>query len=43
VDHLHGIHNHARQYLKLASDRKKTRYDRLAECAGFHVNDKVWL
>jgi hypothetical protein len=27
VDHLHDIHNYARQHLKLASDRMKTRYD----------------
>jgi hypothetical protein len=36
VDHLHDIHNYGRQHLKLASDWMKTRYDRLANCAGYH-------
>jgi hypothetical protein len=43
VDHLHVIHNYARQHLKLAGDRMKTRYDRLANCAGYHEGDKVWF
>jgi hypothetical protein len=43
VDHLHDIHNYARQHLKLASDRMKTRYDRRANCAGYHKGDKMWL
>jgi hypothetical protein len=30
VDHLHDIHDYARRHLKLASDRMKTRYDKLA-------------
>jgi predicted small metal-binding protein len=30
VDHLHDTHNYARQHLKLASERMKTLYDRLA-------------
>jgi hypothetical protein len=34
VDHLHDIHSYARQHQKLASDRMKTRYDRLTNCAG---------
>jgi hypothetical protein len=34
VDHLHDIHNYACQHLKLASDRMKTRYDKLANSAG---------
>jgi hypothetical protein len=36
VDHLHDIHHYASQHLKLASDRMKTRYDKLANCAGYH-------
>jgi hypothetical protein len=35
VDHLHDIHNYARQHLKLASDRMETRYDKLANTAGY--------
>jgi hypothetical protein len=31
------------QHLKLASDRMKTRYDRLANCAVYHEGDKLWL
>jgi hypothetical protein len=31
VDRLHNIHIYALQYLKLASDRIKTRYNRLAK------------
>ncbi|PNF29641.1 hypothetical protein B7P43_G16387 [Cryptotermes secundus] len=43
VDHLHDIHNYARQHLKLASDRMKTRYDKLANSAGYDEGDRVWL
>jgi hypothetical protein len=43
VDHLHDIHNYARQHLKLASDRMKTRYDKLAKSAGYHEGNRVWL
>jgi hypothetical protein len=43
VDHLHDIHNYARQHLKLASDRMKTRYDKLANSAVYHKGDIVWL
>jgi hypothetical protein len=43
MDHLHDIQNYARQHLKLVSDRIKTRYDRLANCAAYDVGDKVWL
>jgi hypothetical protein len=43
VDHLHDIHNYARQHLKLASDRVKDRYDKLAKGAGYHEGDRVWL
>jgi hypothetical protein len=32
-----------RQHLKVASDRMKTRYDRLANSAGFQEGDRVWL
>jgi hypothetical protein len=41
VDHLHDIHDYARQQLNLASDRMKTRYDKLAYCAGYHEGDCV--
>jgi hypothetical protein len=43
VDHLHNIHNYARQHLKLASDQLKTRYDKLANSAGYQEGDRVWL
>jgi hypothetical protein len=43
VDHLHDIHNYARQHLKMASDRMKTRYDKLANSAGYQEGDRVWL
>jgi hypothetical protein len=43
VDHLHDIHQYARQNLKLASDRMKTRYDKLANSAGYEEGDMVWL
>jgi hypothetical protein len=41
VDHLHDIHNYAWQHLKVDSDRKKTRYGRLANSAGYLEGDKV--
>jgi hypothetical protein len=43
VDHLHDIYYYARQHLNLASERMKTRYDKLANCAGYHEGDRVWL
>jgi anaerobic selenocysteine-containing dehydrogenase len=43
MDHLHDIHNYARQHLKLASDQMKTRHDKLANSAGYHEGDSVWL
>jgi hypothetical protein len=43
VHHLIGIHNYARQHLRLASNRMKTRYDKLANCVGYHEGDRVWL
>jgi hypothetical protein len=43
VDHLHDIHNYARQHLKLANDRMKTRYDKLANSAGYKEGDRVWF
>jgi hypothetical protein len=43
VGHLHDIRNYAHQHLKLASDRVKIRYDRLAKFAGYHESDKAWL
>jgi hypothetical protein len=43
VDLLHDIHQYARQHLKFASDRMKTRYDKLANYAGYQEGDRVWL
>jgi hypothetical protein len=43
VDYLRNIHNYARQHLRLASNRMKTRYDKLANCAGYQEGDRVWL
>jgi hypothetical protein len=43
VDRIHGIHEYARKHLKLASDRMKTRYDKLANSAGYKEGDRVWL
>jgi hypothetical protein len=43
VDHLHDIQQYARRNLKLARDRMKTRYDKLANSAGYQEGDKVWL
>ncbi|PNF19670.1 hypothetical protein B7P43_G16062 [Cryptotermes secundus] len=42
VDHLHDIHNYAR-HLKLASDRMNSRYDKLANSAGYHEGDILCL
>jgi hypothetical protein len=41
VDHLRDIHNYARQHVRLASNRMKTRYDKLADCAGCQEGDRV--
>jgi hypothetical protein len=43
VGHLHDIHHYARQHLKLTSDRMKTRFYKLANSAGYHEGDRVWL
>jgi hypothetical protein len=43
VERLHDIHHNARRYLKVASDRMKACYNRLASSAGFHEDDQVWL
>jgi hypothetical protein len=43
VGHFHDIHNYARQHLKLAIDQIKTHYDILANCAGYHRGDRMWL
>jgi hypothetical protein len=43
VDHLHYTQNYSSQHLKLASDRMKIRYNKLANCPGFHEGDRVWL
>jgi hypothetical protein len=37
VERLHDRH------LRVASDRMKVRYDRLANLAGFQEGDRVWL
>jgi hypothetical protein len=39
----YNIHNYARQHLKMASDRMKTRCDTLANSAGYQEGDRVWL
>jgi hypothetical protein len=31
------------KHMKLASYQMKTRYDRLANCAGYYEGSKVWL
>jgi hypothetical protein len=31
------------EHLKLANNWMKTHYDRLANCAGYHEHDRVWL
>jgi hypothetical protein len=43
VDHLHDIHNYVHHHLKLASDRMKIRYNKLANSAGYHEGDGMWL
>jgi hypothetical protein len=43
VERLHDAHHFARQHLEVASDRMKTRYDQLANSAGFQEGDRVWL
>jgi hypothetical protein len=43
VDHLHDIDDYARRHLKLASNWMKTRFDKVANCAGYHEGDWVWL
>jgi hypothetical protein len=43
VDQLYDIHNYAQQNLKMASDRMKPLYDKLANSAGFQEDDRVWL
>jgi hypothetical protein len=43
VDHLQDIHHYAQKHLNLASDRMKTCYDKLANSAGYHEGDRVWL
>jgi hypothetical protein len=42
VELLHDTHHYARWHLRVASDRMKARYDRLANSAGFQEGD-VWL
>jgi hypothetical protein len=43
VDHLQDIHEYVRQHLRHASDRMKIRNDKLANSAGYHEGDSVWL
>jgi hypothetical protein len=42
-DPLHDTPQFARQHLKLAHDRMKTLYDRLAKFEGYQEEEKVWL
>jgi hypothetical protein len=39
MGHLHDIHNYS-QHLKLASDRMKTRYDKLTNSASYQQGDR---
>jgi hypothetical protein len=41
-DQPHGIHHYAQQHLKVAGDRMKARYDRLATSAVLQEGDKLW-
>jgi hypothetical protein len=41
VERLHDTHHYARRHLRVASDRMKARYDRLANSAGFREGDRV--
>jgi hypothetical protein len=43
MDQLHDIHHYAHQHLKVASDRMKAHYDRLANSTGLQKGDQVWL
>jgi hypothetical protein len=43
VERLHDTHHYARRHLRVASDRMKARYNRLANSAGFQEGDRVWL
>jgi hypothetical protein len=43
VERLHDIHQFARQHLKVANDRMKARYDRVANSARYEEGDRVWL
>jgi hypothetical protein len=42
-ERLHDTHHYARRHLRVASDRMKACYDRLANSAGFQEGDRVWL
>jgi hypothetical protein len=43
VDHVYDIHNYTRQHQKLAGNRMKTRYDKLANSADYQEGERVWL
>jgi hypothetical protein len=43
VDQLNDVQNYVLQNLKLASDRMKTLYDKLANSAGYQEGGRVWL
>jgi hypothetical protein len=43
VERLPNTHHYARRHLRVASDRMKARYFRLANSAGFQEGDRVWL
>jgi hypothetical protein len=43
VDRLHGIRYNTREHPKVASDRMKPHYNRLANSQRSEERDKVWL
>jgi hypothetical protein len=43
VEHLQEIQNYGRQHLQVASNRMKTRYNKLTNCADYQDEAHVWL
>jgi hypothetical protein len=43
AERLRDMHHFSHQQLKVASDRTRAQYDRLANSAGFQEEDRVWL
>jgi hypothetical protein len=41
VDTLCDSHNYARQLLRVANNRLKTQYDKLANCMGYQEGERV--